>query len=232
MKEETIKTIANVTGFVAGLATEVVVTNLLCAHIPAKAVRGVVSKLVTAAGVGVLSWFVGCKVDDYVHDFTIDAAYEIENLKSDIEKKLNGGIDNTEENTKEVDFSENEDNNNEGTEENTKEVDFSENEDNNDEGDVSPITYFEFAKYGVKDIAEKSLSRFIGHLRGFMAYDIVTGKVRHLLNLNELNPNEIYWVASLVNDFAQLVNVGDEWALFLPKPFNYRKWRGCEIHNV
>lgn len=100
MKEKTIKTIANVTGFVAGLVTEVVVTKLLCAHIPAKEVRGVVSKLVTAAGVGVLSWFVGCKVDDYVHDFTIDAAYEIENLKSDIEKKLNEVIDNTEENTK------------------------------------------------------------------------------------------------------------------------------------
>lgn len=216
MKEETIKTIANVTGFVAGLASEVVITKLLCAHIPAKAVRGVVSKWVTKAGVGVLSWFVGCKVDDYVNDFIIGAAYEIENLKSDIKKKLDEGIDNTEENTKEVDFSE--------------------NEDNNDEDDVSPITYFEFAKYGDKDVAEKSLSRFIGHLRGFMAYDIVTGKVRHLLHLNELNLNEIYWVASLVNDFAKLVNVGDEWALLLPKPytkpFNYRKWRGCEIHNV
>lgn len=212
MKEKTIKTIANVTSFVAGLAAEVVITKLLCAHIPAKAVRGVVSKWITKTGVGVLSWVVGCKVDDYVNDFIIDTAYEIENLKSDIKKKLNEGIDNTEENTKEVDFSE--------------------NEDNNDEDDVSPISYFEFAKYGDKDIAEESLSRFIGHLRGFMAYDIVTGKVRHFLNLNELNPNEIYWVASLVNDFAQVVNVGDEWALFLPKPFNYRKWRGCEIHNV
>lgn len=208
MKEETIKKIANVTGIVAGFAAEMVITNMLYAHIPAKAVRGVVSKCVTTVGVGVLSWFVGCKVDDYVYDFTIGTAYEIENLKSDIEKKLSKRND-----------------------ENTKEVDFSENEDNNDEDDVSPTSYFEFAKYRDKDIAEESLSRFIGHLRGFMAYDIVTGKVRHVLNVNELNPNEIYWLASLVNDFAQVVNVGDEWALLLPKPFNYRKWRGCKIYN-
>ena len=232
MKEETIKKIANVTGIVAGIAADLAVANLLSAHVSAKAVRGVVTNCVMSVGIEVVSWFVGCKVADHVSEFAIDTAHEIEDLKSDIKKKLNGGIDNTEENTKEVDFSENEDNNDESTEENTKEVDFSENEDNNDEGDVSPITYFEFAKYGDKDVAEKSLSRFIGHLRGFMAYDTVTGKVRHLLNLNELNPNEIYWVASLVNDFAQVVNVGDEWALFLPKPFNYRKWRGCEIHNV
>lgn len=212
MKEKTIKTIANVTSIVAGFAAEMVVTNLLFAHIPAKAVRGVISKCVTTVGIEVLSWVVGCKVADHVNDFIIGTAYEIENLKTDIKKKLNEDIDNTEENTKEVDFSE--------------------NEDNSDEGDVSPITYFEFAKYGDKDVAEKSLSRFIGHLRGFMAYDIVTGKVRHFLNLNDLNPNEIYWAASLVNDFAQVVNVGDEWALFLPKPFNYKKWRGCEIHNV
>jgi len=216
MKEETIKTIANVTGIAAGAAAEAVISSLLRAHIPAKAVRGVVfkcvTKCVTTVGIGVLSWVVGCKVADHVTDFTIGIAYEVEDIKSDIKKKLNGGIDNTEENTKEVDSSE--------------------NEDNDDEDDVSPITYFEFAKYGGKDIAEESLSRFVGHLRGFMAYDTVTGKVRHLLNLNDLNPNEIYWVASLVNDFAQVVNVGDEWALFLPKPFNYRKWRGCEIHNV
>lgn len=229
MKEKTIKTIANVTGFVAGLATEVVVTNLLCAHIPAKAVRGVVSKLVTKAGVGVLGWFVGCKVDDYVNDFIIDTAYEIENLKSDIEKGLNMDADNTE-----VDSSVSDDKldiKRAVVDEVIKPTIFGTMENEDDEDDISPVSYFEFAKYGDKDIAEESLSRFIGHLRGFMAYDIVTGKVRHFLNLNDLNPNEIYWVASLVNDFAQVVNVGDEWALFLPKPFNYRKWKGCEIHN-
>lgn len=194
MKEKTIKTIANVTGFVAGLATEVVITKLLCAHIPAKAVRGVVSKWITKTGVGVLSWFVGCKVDDYVNDFIIGAAYEVEDIKNTVKAKIS-----------------------EAAEEIDDIIDEPTAEETDDTDDEDCI----YIATSDKATANKYLKRFVGHLNGFIKYNIRTGKVSHMSNIESINDGEMCWPASLLNDFAHIIRHMNTWVIKVPRPLNY-----------
>lgn len=200
MKEKTIKTIANVTGFVAGAAAEVVIAKLLCAHIPAKAVRGVVSKWITKAGVGVLSWFVGCKVDDYVNDFIIGTAYEIEDIKNTVKAKISEAADEVEE---------------------SEEIDDIIDEPTAEETDDTDDEEYIYIATSDKATANKYLKRFVGHLNGFIKYNIRTGKVSHMSNIESINDGEMCWPASLLNDFAHIIRHMNTWVIKVPRPLNY-----------
>lgn len=194
MKEETIKTIANVAGFVTGMAAELVVSTALCAIIPSGTVRTFARKLITKIGVSTTAWVVGCKVSDYVCDAVIGLAEEVEDIKNTVKAKISEAAD-------EID-----DINDEPTAEET---------DDTDDEDCIYIATCD------KATANKYLKRFVGHLNGFIKYNIRTGKVSHMSNIKSINDGEMCWPASLLNDFAHIVRHMNTWVIKLPRPLNY-----------
>lgn len=200
MKEETIKAIANVAGFVTGMAAELVVSTALCAVIPSGTVRTFARKLVATIGVGTTAWVVGCKVSDYVYDAVIGLAEEVEDIKNMVKAKISETADEVEE-SEEID-----DINNEPTAEET---------DGTDDEDCIYIATCD------KATANKYLKRFVGHLNGFIKYNIRTGKVSHMSNIESINDGEMCWPASLLNDFAHIIRHMNTWVIKLPRPLNY-----------
>lgn len=211
MKEETIKTIANVTGFVAGLAAELVVNTALCAVIPSGTVRTFARKLVATIGVSTTAWVVGCKVSDYVCDAVIGLAEEVEDIKNTVKAKISEAADEVEE-SEEID---------DIIDEPTAE----ETDDTDDEDCIYIAT-------GDKATANKYLKRFVGHLNGFIKYNIRTGKVSHMSNFKSINDGEMCWPASLLNDFAHVIRHMNTWVIKLPRPLDYEQQKGGAQTNV